>query len=248
MYSHDTTRRIPALSATMSRRSAFRTMAGVGAAAVAMATLGRTAIAQSTTAAIQYQTTSALNFRSGPGTSYAVITVIPVGGIVAHTGTITNRFYEVGYGGTYGWVHGDYLAPFGGGSDPVIVGSARTTDDLNLRSGPSTGHQVLRVVAAGTWVKASDTVQNGYRYVVHEGLAGWMADHYLSWATDGGQPAWYLTTTADLNLREDPSTSARINLVIPEGSDVRAGDQVANGFRQVTYQGTAGWAHTDFLI
>lgn len=62
----------------------------------------------------------------------------------------------------------------------MIVGTATTTDYVNLRSGPSTSHQVLRVVASGAAVQVSSTVQNGYRYVIHNGLAGWIADQYLS--------------------------------------------------------------------
>jgi uncharacterized protein YraI len=251
MYSRNSTRSLPALSATMSRRSALRTMAGVGVAAMTITAFGRTAGAQVSPeqhTSQLYATTDYLNLRSGPGTRHSVITVMPPKSIITLNAQEQHGYYSVNYDGRSGWAHRDYLVPAGLASeDPVIIGSARTTDDLNLRSGPGAGHQVMRVAAAGTWVEASDTVENGFRYVVHEGLAGWMADRYLSWTTDGGQPAWYLTTTAALNLREDPSTSARIYLVIPEGSDVRAGDVVANGFRQVTYKGTTGWAHTGFL-
>jgi len=35
--------------------------------------------------------------------------------------------------------------------------------------------------------------------------------------------------------------------VIPEGAEIRLGDQFSNGFRSVTYQGTSGWASTAYI-
>ncbi len=132
------------------------------------------------------------------------------------------------------------------GTDPVIVGTAATTAYVNLRSGPSTRHQVLRVVASGAAVQISNTVQNGYRYVIHNGLAGWIADQYLS--SGGSQPSGEtFTTTSALNLRAEPSTSAKVLLVMPSGAVVKALSGTAAGWRQVSYNGTTGWAATAYL-
>ncbi|MDP9369567.1 MAG: SH3 domain-containing protein, partial [Chloroflexota bacterium] len=54
-------------------------------------------------------------------------------------------------------------------------------------------------------------------------------------------------TTADLNLRAGPGTSYRMLLVIPSGAMVTGGDQLKNGFRQVSYAGTLGWASDQYL-
>ena len=230
--------------ATANRRQVMKMIAGLGAAALAAGVVGKTDTFAAATAT-QYKTTTNLNFRSGPGMSYKVIRVIPAGGIMAHTGAVKNSFFEVGYGGTYGWVHKDYLAPVGSSGDPVIVGSARTKANVNLRSGPSTGHQVLRVVAAGSVVKVSNTVRSGFRYVVHNGLAGWIADQYLGSGDDQGGN--YRRATANLNLRAEPSTSSRVLLVIPAGAKVQLLHTAANGFANVNYGGKQGWAHLDYL-
>lgn len=230
---------------SMNRRHLLK-MIGFGAAALAAGIAGTAERTRAQSAVTLYRTTTPLNFRSGPGTSYAVITVIPAGGTVGHAGTVQNSFYEVSYNGTYGWVHKDYLAPASGSSDPVIVGEGRATAAVNLRSGPSTGHQVLRVVAAGTWVKISNTVQNGFRYVVHNGLAGWIADQYLSQSSDD-QGGNYKTTTTALNLRAEPSTSASILTIMPAGAKVQLLHMAASGFGNVNYNGMQGWAHLDYL-
>ncbi|MDQ4043960.1 MAG: SH3 domain-containing protein, partial [Chloroflexota bacterium] len=156
----------------------------------------------------QYETTTALNFRSGPGTSYPVIRVIPAGGIVAHTGTVQNSFYEVGYGGTYGWVHKNYLVPVGSSDPtPVFTGQRKAATRVNLRSGPSTGHLVLRVVPANSKIGTSTNERNGFLYVSYAGMTGWMPTSYIAYRDAPSGETF--TTTARLNLRAEPSTSAK---------------------------------------
>ena len=192
-----------------------------------------------------YVTTAPLNLRTGAGSTYRVILVMPKGARITLNQRYQNGYYSVTYKGQLGWAHKDYIARAGTiPTDPVITGRARTLNAVNLRSGPSTGNQALRVVPAGSWVDTSGTVRNGFRYVVHQDLAGWIADQYLSWPSDGGET---FTTTARLNLRAQPSTSAKVLLIMPEGSTVQAGSGTAPGFRQVTFKGTTGWASTNYL-
>lgn len=191
-------------------------------------------------------TTAALNLRSGAGPQYRVITVMPRGATITLQRVISNDYHYVSYKGRLGWAHRDYIIaqPWSPPPDPVITGRAKTLYAVNLRSGPSTGHQVLRVLPAGSTVDTSSQLHNGFRYVVHQGLAGWIADQYLYWPFDGAET---FTTTARLNLRERPSASARVLLIMPEGATVYAGSGTAPGFRQVTYKGTTGWAATAYL-
>lgn len=130
-----------------------------------------------------------------------------------------------------------------------VVGTAVTTAFVNLRSGPGTANAVLRVVPAGATVQITDSVANGYRYVVHEALGGWVLDEYLSLGAPGEQPydPGYATTTADVNLRAEPSLSGAVLAVIPSGTRVRLNPEFANGFRGVEYLGINGWVRVDYL-
>jgi mannosyl-glycoprotein endo-beta-N-acetylglucosaminidase len=231
------------LGTSMTRRHALRTFATAGAAMAAIATMGR-ATANHTSE--PYTVTANANFRTGPGTSHSIISVIPTGATFTLNAQEQNNYYSVNYKGTNGWVYAPLIVPVGSTTpDPVIVGEARASTAVNLRSGPSTSNSVLRVVSSGTWVQVSNTVQNGFRYVVHQGLAGWMADQYLVWSNDNGGETF--TTTANLNLRAEPSTSARVLLVMPSGSTVKALSGTSPGWRQVSYNGTTGWASTNYL-
>ena len=239
-------------SRSFTRRAFLGKALGLGAAVAAGAVVARPMLA-SASGSGTFKTTTALNLRSGAGTSYPVVFVMPAGTTVQASGRVANGFREVWYQNYIGWAHADYLVPVTvGGGSPSIIGLGITTTAVNLRSGPSTSHQVLRVLAQGTLVERSDTVQNGFRYVIFYGQAGWIYDAYLKPTTDGpgGEEPYdpnYATTTAALNLRAEPSLSARILTVMPSGTRVRILGDHANGFSKVSYNGLIGWAYTAYL-
>jgi uncharacterized protein YraI len=57
----------------------------------------------------------------------------------------------------------------------------------------------------------------------------------------------YYRTSDRLNLRETPSTSAKVLTVMPAGAIVQDLGQQSNDFRKVAYQGISGWAHNGYL-
>lgn len=235
---------------SINRRSFLK---GLGAGTVALA-FGGTALlnqasARSTDSRIV--NTEGARLRSGAGTGYTILASLSKGTEVQYLayGGSANGYewhkVKVVSSGKEGFIASSLLSMPDGGGSPVITGSATTTAYVNLRSGPSTGHQVLRVVPYGAAVQTSNTVQSGFRYVVHNGLAGWMSDQYLAWGSQPGEGTF--TTTAYLNLRAEPSTSAKVLLVMPSGAKVTALAGTAPGWRQVSYNGTTGWASTDYL-
>lgn len=243
------------LQAGVSRRGVLKGLVGIGVSATVLSpALGLLSPASARSTDSRIVNTSGARLRSGPGTGYAVVASLAKGTEVrylAYGGSANGYEWHkvlVLATGKQGFIAATLLSMPGGnpGGGPVIVGSARTTAAVNLRSGPSTGNSVLRVVAKGATVQTSNTVQGGFRYVIHNGLAGWIADQYLS--ADGSQPGQgTFTTTARLNLRAAPNTGAAVKLVIPSGATVKALAGVANGWREVSYQGTSGWVATSYL-
>ena len=198
-------------------------------------------------------TTTSLNLRSGPGTTYEVRLVMPQGAEVLVGIERVNDFAPVTYNGTSGWAAAQYLttADTGGnpGDSPVVIGSAVATVDLNLRAGPGTNHQVLRVLPRGATVQTTDFAAAGYRYVIHEGLSGWVAEQYLGTSVPGEPPydPNYATATAYVNLRAEPSLRGTVLAVLAAGTRVRLNPEFANGFRGVEYNGVNGWVYTAYL-
>jgi cell wall-associated NlpC family hydrolase len=68
-------------------------------------------------------------------------------------------------------------------------------------------------------------------------------------APSGFATASNVKTTANLNLRKAPSTSAAILAVIPAGTVIPLLDPTPqNGFLKVEYSGTVGWSYSSYLV
>jgi N-acetylmuramoyl-L-alanine amidase len=233
-------------STSISRRTIIKYALGTTAAvAVGGVALASEASARSGGA---LRTTTSLNFRSQPNTSSKVLAVLSKGTVVGYLGERKNGFLAVSHNGQSGWAYESYLEWVDDTNpDPVIIGTAIVAASANFRSGPSTSHQVLHVLAKGTEVQITDTVQNGYRYAVVGGQAGWIYDSLL--APAGGEGPGVFFTTAAVNLRSKPSTSSSVITVVPAGAKVLDYDFVmSNGFRGVDYNnGTVGWIYDAYL-
>jgi uncharacterized protein YraI len=144
-----------------------------------------------------YVHSGALNLRSGPGTGYSIITVMPDSAEVQLTGEQGNGFLGVIYRGMSGYASADWLtiggapttpapAPSnpGSGSAPVgntVVGTATVTAfALNVRSGPSTGYSIVGGVTSGTSVEIMGDPQGGFYPIRYSGGTGWVSGDYIS--------------------------------------------------------------------
>jgi uncharacterized protein YgiM (DUF1202 family) len=250
---HDTNARVTSSTrgSVVTRRSFLRAATGIGIAALAAGpVLGLVAPVSARSTDSLIVNTAGARLRSGAGTGYAVLASLGKGTEVRYLADGGNangyRWYKVKVlsTGLEGYMASSLLSAPDGAGDPVILGTTRTVANVNLRSGPSTGNSVLRVVPSGASVQFSNTVSNGFRYVIHNGLAGWIHDSFLA---QRDAPSETFTTTARLNLRATPSATAAVLLVMPANSVVTAMSGTANGWRQVSYKGTVGWAATAYL-
>jgi len=237
----------------ISRRSMMKGLAGLALAGTSATQLGLASPATARSTDSLIVNTSGVRLRSGAGTSYGVVATLAKGTEVrylADGGTANGyRWSKVLVLATsrQGYVAANFLSAPDGSSAPVIIGTMYTTASVNLRSGPSSSTTVLKVAPANSAVQASDTVQNGFRYVILYGLAGWMADAYLSTGNSDDQGGNYATTTANVNFRTEPSGSAPIIQVIPAGARVQVLHTQAGDYINVNYNGRQGWIHKAYL-
>lgn len=131
---------------------------------------------------------SGANLRSGPGTSYGVITVIQNG----TTGTVTDgpqsgngyTWFKINYGDVRGWMATSVIA-YGGGSDRSYVKVA--SGPLRVRKSPGTSSTVLGTVPTGARGYTTTEMPqdaNGYTWVnvqFDSGIRGWVASAFLTW-------------------------------------------------------------------
>ena len=121
-------------------------------------------------------TTTAVNHRSGPSVGDTVIRVLPRGTTVEITETVVDGFRYAYAQGVGGWIYAEYIAPEGG----EHPGYGTTTTALNLRSQPSTDARVLAVIPAGSQIRWTDELSNGFRRITYDGRSGWAYNAYLA--------------------------------------------------------------------
>jgi uncharacterized protein YraI len=118
-------------------------------------------------------TSDSVNVRTGPSTNRAVLTQIPPGMPVYLLGDRQNGFRRISYGSEIGWISQDYLIM---AERPETM---RVTEALNLRSGPSTADDVVRVLPAGVRVTVTGSPVNGFIPIRYDGSSGWAYAQYL---------------------------------------------------------------------
>ena len=119
-------------------------------------------------------TTANVNLRSGAGTSFAVLLVIPNGATVNTTGSVQNGFTQLTYNGTTGWSASQYISTCGGSTTATVIDGA-----LNLRSGPGTSSSVVTVMPDGATVTITGSLTNGF-YPVTLRIALWLRLGHVS--------------------------------------------------------------------
>lgn len=137
-----------------------------------------------------YVDTDVLNLRDGPGTWASVIDKMWQGeSLNVLDGPTDDGWYEVEYYGEVGWAYGGYLSV--GGEEgwyeaqDGVGGSYSTawvdTDLLNMRTGASTGSDVIDLLSEGEEISVTGGERNGFVPVVAHGIDAWVWSGYLSW-------------------------------------------------------------------
>lgn len=202
-------------------------------------------------------TTANLYMRSGPGTSYSSIRIIPNGATVTVSES-SNGWYKVTYGGSTGWSSGSYLksvstaqpVPAPAPSEPVKSSQMTTTVNLYMRTGPGTSYSSIRIIPSGAKVTAYET-RDGWIKVSYGGSTGWSSGKYLKAVTATAPPAAevstsYMKTTVNLNMRAGVGTSYSVLATMPAGTVVPVSGS-SGGWFKVTYNGKTGWASGTYL-
>jgi len=180
-------------------------------------------------------TTASLNLRSGPGTSYSIIRVMPKGATVSVL-SVSGSWAKVIYSGITGYASIAYLTP-------VSTTTMYTTANLNMRTGPGTNYSIIRVIPKGAAVTVL-SMSGGWARVSYGGSTGYTSAAYLTSSVTSND---IRITTEELNLRSGPGTTYSIIAVMPKGSKVTV-LSVSGSWARVSYNGKTGYAHTGYLV
>ena len=243
------------------KRAGRLTNAVVGGC-VALAMLGTTGlvIASVANASTPMTATTWVNMRSGPSTSYGVVSVLAPNEAVT-SNDVSGGWHQVTTAkGVTGWVYQNYLkaseqAPAPSSPAPAqptdpapaASGQATTTAAVNVRSGPSTGYSIVGVAAKGSTLPTTGKTSGGWTEVVWSGSARWISSNYLTTGTPTeSKPAGQVRTTANLYLRTGGSTAYSYTGVLPANSVVDTTGQTTSEYTEIIHSGQNRWIATRY--
>ena len=140
---------------------------------------------------VSAKTTEYVNFRTGPGTNYSSKGVISLGTTVTVTDTSNSQWYAVRLSdGSTGYIYAEYISVSGSNNAEDGEVNAKTTADVNFRSGPGTNYNSKAVIGSGTGIIVTDT-GNSQWYAVRltNGSTGYIYAEYIRITGDVGTPS-----------------------------------------------------------
>lgn len=230
------------------------TIVGATMAALAFG-MGGLVLASSAVATTTMTATTYVNMRSGPGTSYAVVTVLSPSQAVQASGTVTNGWYQVvTASGQSGWVYRDYLVASTTATTPPATtaptasGTVTTTAAVNVRSGPGTSYEIVAVAPAGKVLSTTGKVSGTWTEVIWDGSARWIATSYLGSgsAASTPKPVGQVKTTANLYLRVAGNATATYTGTLPAASIVDTTGNTTADYTEIIYSGELRWIATRY--
>ena len=194
-------------------------------------------------------TTTAVNFRTGAGTNYGIISTLPAGTHVVVSSQSSGGWATVVYNGTVGYISSDYLkranemdASFGTGT---IDGSY-----VRMRSGASTSSSILGTYNSGTTMTVTG-VSGAWYKVSYNGTAGYVHSDYVSLSgvtSSGGSTAGSNGSVkgSDVRMRSGPGTNYSILGTYQNGTALTV-TGTENGWSKVTIGGVSGYIRSDYV-
>ena len=173
---------------SLAARPIARVRTALAAATLALVLAPALGAAQTTDPTVYAST--ALNMRKGPGSSDAVLSVVPLGAeVLRGSGAATNGYAPVTFNGISGWVVElglvgsvtEVTAATGPDPAPETTAPALFSADvryalrpLMLRSGPDAAAEAVTGMPEGAIVTLTrEGAENGYVTVDYDGLQGW---------------------------------------------------------------------------
>jgi len=143
-------------------------------------------------------TASLLNVRSGPGTSYDIVTQVSKGEKYTITDT-SGQWLKISLpGGKSGWIAG-WLATVSETAAPAQQPPQKSTGNqvlavvngnkVNIRGGPGTGHSVIRQVSRGQRLGVLESAGDWYKVKLDGGVIGWIAGWLVNVETAEASPS-----------------------------------------------------------
>ncbi len=212
-------------------------------------------------------TTTYVNFRTGASLSSSIISTVATGTGLTIDDESQSPWFKVTINGKTGYMHSDYIKKTATQTDSSAEKTeayeAKTTTAVNMRTGPSIGYTLVKVVSSGTTLTVTNenTGSDYYEVKLSDGSTGFVHSDYLTKVTAGTTtpetttPPTSSTTyvkvnsSTGLNFRSGASTSTSIIRVLQNGEVLTVLESVDSSWYKVSDStGKQGYVHKSYVV
>ena len=193
-----------------------------------------------------------VNLRTGPGYNFGIIYLVPKGTNVTLTGK-NGSWYAVKVGGSTGYMLASLLKVGSNNTTANVTvtaasGTAVTSRDVNLRTGPGYDYNVIYLTPKGTSVTLTGKSGNWYRVSVG-GTSGYMLASLLKVnTTNTGNGKITVTNTMNVsaytnhkaNMRTGAGSNYTIMYTLDAGEWLTVTGSYGSWYK-ISYNGKTGW-------
>ncbi|MFP7297512.1 SH3 domain-containing protein [Neobacillus niacini] len=194
--------------------------------------------------------TNQLRVRSGPGTSFRIISSLNKGQIVSVVDENEN-WLKISASFGEGWVAREYMDLKSNSTNSKddntnkSIDKGIVTDTLNIRKEPSTKGSIIGKLAKGTTVSIYSK-KNNWLEIKYSGQSAWVSSEFVqigNQSTPSKSTGVIGTVTASsLSIRDGSSLNARIIGSVSKGQKFAILDEVNNWVKIEYKSGKTGWA------
>jgi N-acetylmuramoyl-L-alanine amidase len=202
---------------------------------------------------------SALNVRTGPGTTYSVIGSVKNGQTLQIIGEM-NGWFKIAYNNGEGYVSKQYVTASTSVATPtpapapavVQTGGKYVVDasSLRVRTGPSTSHPVIGGVVKGHVLQVT-AIESGWYKIIHNGQTGYVSGDYVTFIKGDGTesaaaPEIYTVRASSLYVRSGAGTQYGAIGSLSAGKQVEVIGESGDWF-QIKFNGGAGYVSKAYV-
>lgn len=197
-------------------------------------------------------TTSVLNVRSGPSTSYGSLGTLKQGQAITITGQASTKWYQISYNGKKAFVSNDYVKLASDKpsytvtkmSETAVVSGATT---LTVRSGPSSSYSSVGTLKKGATVTVTGKASTGWYRITYNGKACFVSNEYLTIQKKANVKGKVGIVTGDVvNVRAGATTDSKKLGTLNSGSKITLAGSSGNWY-QFKYQGKTAYISADYV-
>ncbi|MGI8383232.1 SH3 domain-containing protein [Robertmurraya sp. P23] len=206
-------------------------------------------------------TANQLRVRSGPSTSYKVVTTLSQGATVTIIKTESN-WHQIKTSSVTGWVAAEFIQDIksdtGGSSSSQQTGKV-TANNLNVRSTASTSGNILGKLQKGSTVSIL-SVENSWVKIQYNGQTAWVSKEFVEISSTSSQPSVPNQTNTNsssgligtitattLNVRSTGSLSGKIVGTVSKGQAFEILAEENNWAKIKLKNGQFGWVASWYL-